>query len=208
MDTRTGRAPHAPGGPLALIIQPDGATTAERLPENPLATYAAITEAIGGGAYEAIVGPGGWVAYQSTNGRRVNMQADAIARAAGWHPEPSEHAKGTAVFLGRSGGDEADVPENVLQPGPRGGPDPQPPRSYTVTDGHTDPRWASVAEAHEYLRGQVSERTLRRWIADERVPLTGHRLGPRRIQIDLNELDRLRAPIQHATTRERDAKAS
>jgi excisionase family DNA binding protein len=69
------------------------------------------------------------------------------------------------------------------------------------------PRWASVREAHDYLHAQVSERTLRRWIADGR--LTGHRLGPRRLQIDLNELDALRAPIQHdATTRERNAQAS
>jgi len=61
-----------------------------------------------------------------------------------------------------------------------------------------EPRWASVAEACAHLRGAVSERTLRRWIAQGR--LTGHRLGPRRIQIDLNELDALRGPIQPATT--------
>jgi hypothetical protein len=130
VETRTEPATGAPGGPLALIIQPDGATTAERLPENPLATYAAITDLIGGTGYEAIVGPGpgGWVAYQDPNGVRVNHQADAIARAAGWHADPGHFAKGVVVFLGRNGGDEADVPENVLSlarqagliPNPRG----------------------------------------------------------------------------------------
>jgi excisionase family DNA binding protein len=61
-----------------------------------------------------------------------------------------------------------------------------------------EPRWATVAEAYAHLRGAVSERTLRRWIAQGR--LTGHRLGPRKIQIDLNELDALRGPIRPVPT--------
>jgi hypothetical protein len=80
-----------------------------------------------------------------------------------------------------------------------------------VTQPTPDPRWATVAEAHAYTRGAVSERTLRRWASNG--TLTKHRLGPRRIQIDLNELDGLRSQIQPTTTdehRERtpDAKAS
>lgn len=53
------------------------------------------------------------------------------------------------------------------------------------------PRWASLAEAEVYSR--VPRRTLRRWIKQGRLPAT--RYGPRRIEVDLNDLDRLRAPI-------------
>jgi excisionase family DNA binding protein len=65
-----------------------------------------------------------------------------------------------------------------------------------VEDPLTDipqPRWATIAEAETYTGRAVSQRTLRRWIHSGR--LTGHRIGPRRIQIDLNELDALRHPI-------------
>jgi excisionase family DNA binding protein len=39
----------------------------------------------------------------------------------------------------------------------------------------------------------ISEKTLRRWIAEGR--LTGYRFGPRMIRIDLNELESLVKPI-------------
>lgn len=60
------------------------------------------------------------------------------------------------------------------------------------------PRWASVAEAAAYAR--VSERTIRRWVSERRLP--ANRMGPRRIEIDLNELDKLRRPIGDADTEE------
>jgi excisionase family DNA binding protein len=53
------------------------------------------------------------------------------------------------------------------------------------------PRWASLAEAAIYSR--VPRSTLRRWIAQGRLP--ANRLGPRRIQVDLNDLDAMREPI-------------
>lgn len=56
------------------------------------------------------------------------------------------------------------------------------------------PRWAYLAEAEAY--SGVPRRTLRRWIAEGRLP--GERVGPRRIQVDLNDLDRLREPIPAA----------
>lgn len=42
----------------------------------------------------------------------------------------------------------------------------------------------------------VSTRTLRRWIAEGR--LTGYRVGPRLVKIDLAELDALARPIPTA----------
>jgi excisionase family DNA binding protein len=51
-----------------------------------------------------------------------------------------------------------------------------------------EPRWATMKEAVEYSR--IPWRTLRRWIGEGRLP--GYRIGPRLIQVDLNDLDRLR----------------
>lgn len=53
------------------------------------------------------------------------------------------------------------------------------------------PRWATIAEASAY--SHVPEATLRRWISEKRLPAS--RLGPRKLQVDLNELDKLRTPI-------------
>jgi hypothetical protein len=110
-------APHP--GPTALIVRPDGRATLGPLPLNPLACLTAIRDAIGG--YFEAVGGGGWVAYvadddrEFTAGLPPNHQADAIARAAGWNAYPGDFIKGTAVFLGRNGADEADVPGRVLE---------------------------------------------------------------------------------------------
>jgi hypothetical protein len=106
-------------GPTALIITPDGAARLAPLPLNPLACMTAIHEAIGG-HFEA-VGGGGWIAYVAEDERQfpaglpLNHQADAIARAAGWNAYPGDFIKGTAVFLGRDGADEADVPSHVIE---------------------------------------------------------------------------------------------
>lgn len=63
------------------------------------------------------------------------------------------------------------------------------------------PRWASVAEAAIYAH--MSQRTIRRWITQHR--LTGHRMGPRRLQVDLNDLDALRTEVPTTTPREQTA---
>jgi excisionase family DNA binding protein len=44
--------------------------------------------------------------------------------------------------------------------------------------------------AEEY---DVSPRTVRRWIAEGRI--TGHRVGPRLIKVDLNECDAIMRPV-------------
>lgn len=53
------------------------------------------------------------------------------------------------------------------------------------------PRWATVAEASTHSGVPVS--TLRRWIREERLP--AHKIGPRKVQVDLNVLDGLRRPV-------------
>lgn len=52
-------------------------------------------------------------------------------------------------------------------------------------------RLATLSDAADYAR--VNPRTLRRRIADG--SLTGYRMGPRLVRVDLNELDALLAPI-------------
>jgi excisionase family DNA binding protein len=46
-------------------------------------------------------------------------------------------------------------------------------------------RFASIVDAAEYV--DVNPKTVRRWISTGR--LTGYRVGPRIIRVDLNELD-------------------
>ncbi len=57
-----------------------------------------------------------------------------------------------------------------------------------------EPRWASLLEAGEYAA--VPHRTVRDWI--KRGWLPGYRIGPRQIQVDLNDVDKLRRRIPSA----------
>lgn len=52
-------------------------------------------------------------------------------------------------------------------------------------------RRATIKEASAY--SGVPEGTLRRWISERR--LTAYRVGPRKLQVDLNDVDRLRRPV-------------
>lgn len=54
------------------------------------------------------------------------------------------------------------------------------------------PRWASTAEAAEY--SGINIRTIRDWIHKGILPAT--RIGPRILQIDLNDVDDLRQSIR------------
>ena len=60
----------------------------------------------------------------------------------------------------------------------------------------TQRRIASITAAAEYAG--VSTKTIRRYIASGR--LTGYRIGPRLIRVDLNELDAILRPIPNAKT--------
>jgi excisionase family DNA binding protein len=52
-------------------------------------------------------------------------------------------------------------------------------------------RWVKLIEAAEYA--QIPMRTMRDWIAKGWLP--AYRIGPRQIQIDLNDVDALRRRI-------------
>jgi excisionase family DNA binding protein len=67
------------------------------------------------------------------------------------------------------------------------------------------PRFATPAETHRYASlldtadyAKVHPRTVRRWIAAGL--LTGYRVGPRVVRVDLNEVDQLMTPIPSAST--------
>jgi excisionase family DNA binding protein len=55
-------------------------------------------------------------------------------------------------------------------------------------------RWVYLEDAERY--SGIPRGTLRRWISEGRLP--GERVGPRRIQINLDDLDAMREPIPAA----------
>lgn len=59
-------------------------------------------------------------------------------------------------------------------------------------------RLTSVENAASYA--DVSTRTIRRWIADGRIP--GYRVGPRLVKVDLADLDSLARRIPTAAGRD------
>lgn len=56
------------------------------------------------------------------------------------------------------------------------------------------PRWVFLPDAEQY--SGIPRRTLRRWVSEGRLP--AERFGPRRIRVDLNDLDALAVPIPAA----------
>lgn len=52
-------------------------------------------------------------------------------------------------------------------------------------------RYVSINDAAEYV--DAHHQTIRRWIAEGRI--TGYRLGPRMIRVDLDELDAMMRPL-------------
>lgn len=69
-------------------------------------------------------------------------------------------------------------------------------RMPSGTSSPTVPRrLGSISDAATYA--DLSTRTIRRYIAEGR--LTGYRVGPRLVKIDLAELDTLARPIPTAT---------
>ena len=57
-----------------------------------------------------------------------------------------------------------------------------------------EPRWARFNDAADYAG--VPVRTLRDWVAKGRLP--AYRIGPRQIQVNLNDIDALRVRIPTA----------
>lgn len=59
------------------------------------------------------------------------------------------------------------------------------------------PRWASIPKAA--AENSISYRTLLLWIQQGHIQ--AHRFGPRLLQVDLNELDKLRVPVDRPAQR-------
>ena len=57
-----------------------------------------------------------------------------------------------------------------------------------------EPRWARFNNAADYAG--VPRRTLRDWVSRGRLP--AYRIGPRQLQVDLNDIDALRVRIPTA----------
>jgi excisionase family DNA binding protein len=69
----------------------------------------------------------------------------------------------------------------------------------------SQPRWATLKVASEYAGG-IPVRTLRDWIAKGLLP--AYKIGPRQIQVDLNDVDalRVRIPAANGTVRLKPAR--
>jgi hypothetical protein len=112
---------HQPPGPLALVIQPGGTCSVERLPASALAAATRLHDLIGG-HYEAIgYGDGDWTAYTMEDERDFGPQgplpnafAYHLAIALGWRWAPGDYAKGVYVFLGKEGTTETDCPSRII----------------------------------------------------------------------------------------------
>jgi excisionase family DNA binding protein len=62
------------------------------------------------------------------------------------------------------------------------------------------PRWALFPDAAEYAG--IPVKTLRDWVRKGRIP--AYRIGPRLLQIDLNDIDRMRRRVPTAHLDDRD----
>jgi excisionase family DNA binding protein len=69
------------------------------------------------------------------------------------------------------------------------------PRTAPAHTEPREPRWATLKAASEYAGG-VPVRTLRDWIAKGLLP--AYKIGPRQVQVDLNDVDALRVRIPTA----------
>lgn len=73
-----------------------------------------------------------------------------------------------------------------------------------MSDPEAAPRWASFPEACAYAH--LPPNTLRRYISEGRLP--AYRIGPRLLQVNLDDVDRLRRlvpTVEPAPRRRRDA---
>lgn len=107
-----------PHGLRALVIETTGAARLVELPLGPVQAAHRVGELVGG-HLEAIITEGSdWLAYINEEGIRLglpfNPQADAIARALGYGFMHGDYLKGPAVYLGRDGLQELDVPDSVM----------------------------------------------------------------------------------------------
>jgi hypothetical protein len=153
------------GGPLALVVPPNGPARIERL---DAANAAAELHALVDGDLEVIVG-GDWCAYLDEHylrhERPGNASADHIARVLGWQSHPSEYLCGTVVFLGRNRHRETDVPERILRmAGMQAGSPPTPGKRAELR-----------LRLRVYVDGEIADET---WLPGD-VPNAGKDAGHR-----------------------------
>jgi hypothetical protein len=107
--------PATPRGLLALVVTPDDAFVI-RLPAPGAAMLRALNSAVGG--YIEAIGGSDWCCYVNEDGKRLNQVpnpgATYLARDLGFPFHPADGIVGPAVFLGRTGAAESDLPEWVL----------------------------------------------------------------------------------------------
>jgi len=110
--------PQRPHGLRALVIPPTGAATIEELPLGPIQAAHRVSELVGGHLEVIATAGSDWLAYINEEGirqgLRFNPHGDAIARSLGYGFMHGDYLKGTAVYLGRDGTMEQDVPDCVM----------------------------------------------------------------------------------------------
>jgi hypothetical protein len=105
-------------GPLALVVRPEGNAELARLPDAPGGQLRALNELLGGYLEAVATGSSDWVCYINEEGKGLglafNVQADALVRTLGFRFMQGDYLVGVAVFLGRNGPDESDVPQRIV----------------------------------------------------------------------------------------------
>jgi hypothetical protein len=103
-------------GPRILRIDPDGTPQVYRLPRGGAFMMRAIQHIVGG--YFEAIGGRDWVVYVNEDGKRLaqqpNPKASALAMLLGFNFRPGDGLSGPAVFLGRRGTQETDIPPGAL----------------------------------------------------------------------------------------------
>ncbi len=108
-----------PKGIRALVVQIDGTAEITKLP-GLMAAQVQEVQRIVGGYFQALgIAGGDWIVYINEDGKDsglpINLQADVLARTLGYPFRQGDFLVGAAVFLGRRGSEETDVPAKVLE---------------------------------------------------------------------------------------------
>jgi hypothetical protein len=106
-----------PGGPLVLVVQPDGKGRALNLPTALPGQVKTLGDLVGG--FYDTIGDGSWLALVNQQAKRLrldsNLQADVIARTMGHQFGDGEILHGPVVFASRRGlNGFGDCPAEVL----------------------------------------------------------------------------------------------
>jgi hypothetical protein len=99
-----------------LAIAPEGVASLRYLPASDEDQAEQLNMAVGG--WLEAIGPGRWLAFVNSEGKRLslerNFHADALARALGWHFQFGDYLVGAVVFASREGVKIGTVPDDVI----------------------------------------------------------------------------------------------